>query len=104
MEDEGPVPSRSDLLDELERFLGSRNPDFEQQADRLRQLRRRVAEARGEQFAEEWFKIYGRPLELGRLAYTRWEELGTRAKRQIVEEIQQADRIGEEMNYLPAAG
>lgn len=104
MDDQGPVPSRSDLLDELERLLGSRNPDFETQAERLRQLRRRVAEERGEQFAEEWFTVYGQPLELGRLAYVRWERLGAKAKRQIVEELQLADPIGEEMSYLPAAG
>ena len=98
------VPSRADLRDQLERLFGQQDPDFDTQAERLRQLRRRVAEARGKQFAKEWFKVYGRPLELGRLASARWEELGDKAKRQIVEELQSADEVGEEMSYLPAAG
>lgn len=104
MEDARSVPSRSDLRDQLERLFGTPDPDFDAQAERLQQLRRRVAEARDEQFATEWFQVYGRPLELGRLASARWEELGDRAKRQIVEELQSADAVGEEMNYLPAAG
>ena len=104
MNDARSVPSRSDLQDELERLFGRRDPDFDEQAERLQHLRRRVAEARSEQFAKEWFNIYGRPLELGRLAHARWEELGGKAKRQIVEELQLADEVGEEMSYLPAAG
>ncbi|MFB6278557.1 MAG: hypothetical protein ABEK75_03555 [Salinibacter sp.] len=104
MEDARSVPSRSDLRDQLERLFGTPAPDFDAQAERLQQLRRRVAEARDERFATEWFQVYGRPLELGRLASARWEELGDRAKRQIVEELQSADAVGEEMNYLPAAG
>lgn len=104
MDQKGPVPSRSDLLDQLERLFGNQGPDFEEQAERLRQLRRRVRKQRGKQFAEEWFEVYGRPLELGRLAHARWEELGARAKRQIVEELRLADPIGEEMSYLPASG
>jgi len=104
MNDARSTPSRSDLRDQLERLFGQRDPDFDEQTETLRQLRRRVAEARGEQFAKEWVAIYGRPLELGRLAHARWDDLGDEAKRQIVEELHRADEIGEDMSYLPAAG
>ncbi len=103
MDESLPPPSHSDLLDQLERLLGSRDPDFDTQAERLRYLRHRVAEENSEQFAEEWFEVYGRPFEMGRLAYARWDELGDRAKRQIVEELRLADPIGNEMSYLPAS-
>ena len=103
MNDTAPVPSRSDLLDQFERLFGSRSPDFEQQAEKLHRLRRRVHEERGEQFAEEWYEVYGSPIELGRLAHARWAELRAQTKRHVVDELQLADPIGAEMSYLPAS-
>lgn len=103
MDDTAPVPSHSDLLDEFERLFGSRSPDFDRQAERLQRLRRTVADERGEQFAEEWYQVYGSPLELGRLAHAQWSELSARAKRHVVDELRLADPIGEEMSYLPAS-
>lgn len=103
MTDEENVPSRSDLLDQLERLFGNRDPDFDRQADRAQKLRREVLEERGEQFADDWFEVYGRPLELCRLAYDRWEELRPRAKREILEEIRVADEIHDGAGYLPSA-
>lgn len=102
MTDEKNVPSRSDLLDQLERLFGSRDPDFDRQADRAQKLRRKVLEERGSQFAEDWFEVYGRPLELCRLAYDRWEELSPKAKREFLEEIRAADEIRDGTGYLPS--
>ncbi len=104
MDDTDSIPSRSDLLDQFERLFGSRSPDFERQAEKLQQLRRRVSEQRGEQFAEEWYEVYGSPIELSRLAHARWTELGPNTKRHVVDELQLADPVREEMNYLPASG
>lgn len=94
------TPSRSDLLDQLERLLGSRDPDFDELAQQLEQLQGRVAERNGDQFAQKWFDVYGRPFEMGRLAYERWDELGEKTKQQIVEELRVAEPIGDEMSYL----
>jgi len=104
MDETGSAPSRSDLLDQFERLFGSRTPDFDRQAENLQQLRRRMSEERGEQFAEEWYAVYGLPIELGRLAHARWPQLGAKAKRHVVEELKLADSIGPEMSYLPASG
>ncbi|WP_103030287.1 hypothetical protein [Salinibacter altiplanensis] len=103
MDDTDAVPSRLDLLDQFERLFGSRTPDFEQQAEELQRLRRRVAERQGEQFATEWYEVYGRPVELGRLAHGQWAQLGPRTKRHVVDTLQLAEPIGDEMSYLPAS-
>lgn len=102
MTDAENVPSRSDLLGQLERLFGSRDPDFDMQADKARTLYREVLEERGKQFADDWFEVYGRPLELCRLAFDQWEELSPRTKREILEEIRAADEIREGAGYLPS--